>query len=42
MPEAASMQNNRLLQTFSRENPDFGHFRQIFFRDAPDSGTTRA
>jgi hypothetical protein len=32
------MQNDRLLQTFSGEKPDFGHFPDIFVRDAPFSG----
>jgi hypothetical protein len=32
------MQNDRLLQTFSGEKPDFGHFPDIFVRDAPFPG----
>jgi hypothetical protein len=38
MLEAAHRQNDRLLQTFSDENPDFGHLRAILSRDAPDPG----
>ena len=32
------MEKNRLLQMFSDETEHFGHFRQTFLRDAPDSG----
>jgi hypothetical protein len=42
MPEAAPMQNDRLLQAISGENPDFGHFQEILPRDAPDSGIRTA
>jgi hypothetical protein len=36
----AAIENDQLLQKFPAQNPDFGHFRRLFRRDAPDSSIT--